>query len=185
MGADGNDSLGGAYESNDYYGATDLGDGYLRGNAYIGGTGDDTLTGTTYSDTYRFELWDGDDTIIDQFKSGWTSSAVNNSDEILFDSGEITIENIILEQSGSNLVIRYGGGGDQVTVQDWYTDSRHQVEEIETVHGDTLLNTQVDQLIQAMATFTANQGGISWEQAVADHNDDTRAILTSHWQQAA
>jgi hypothetical protein len=45
------------------------------------------------------------------------------------------------------------------------------------------VSTQVDQLIQAMATYGA-QSGLSWDQAVDQRPEEVEAILAAHWQPA-
>ena len=42
-------------------------------------------------------------------------------------------------------------------------------------------NTQVDQLIQAMATFT-QRTGLSWDQAIDQQPQNVQAVLAASWQ---
>ena len=58
------------------------------------------------------------------------------------------------------------------------------VNKFNTNDGAVLLDSQVNQLIQAMATFSAENGGISWEQAVQDRYHDVQTIISAHWQAA-
>jgi len=45
-----------------------------------------------------------------------------------------------------------------------------------------LLNTQVDQLIQAMASFS-QQTGLTWDQAIDQRPQDVQAVLAANgWQ---
>jgi hypothetical protein len=44
-----------------------------------------------------------------------------------------------------------------------------------------LVNTQVDQLIQAMASFGA-QTGLSWDQAIDQRPQEVQTILAASWQ---
>ena len=44
-----------------------------------------------------------------------------------------------------------------------------------------LLSTQVDQLIQAMAGFTA-QTGLTWDQAIDQRPQDVQTVLAVSWQ---
>jgi len=48
-----------------------------------------------------------------------------------------------------------------------------------------LENTQVELLIQAMATFTADQGAANREQAVATDAEAATAMVASFWQAAS
>ena len=45
----------------------------------------------------------------------------------------------------------------------------------------TMLNTQVDQLIKAMATFT-QQTGLSWDQAIDQQPQNVETVLAASWQ---
>jgi hypothetical protein len=61
-----------------------------------------------------------------------------------------------------------------------------QVETIQAGNGQTLQNTQVDQLIQAMATFT-QQTGLSWDNAsigggTAQQQTQFQGIIAASWQ---
>lgn len=85
----------------------------------------------------------------------------------------------------NNLLITLQGTTDTLTVQSWYSGTARQTEVFQAQDGRTLLNTQVAQLIQAMATFSANNGGISWAQAIQDRPDDVQAILAAYWQSPA
>ncbi|MBF0138610.1 MAG: hypothetical protein HQL65_20475, partial [Magnetococcales bacterium] len=77
------------------------------------------------------------------------------------------------------------GNGDQVQISNWENGTANQVEQIKLGDGNVLVNTQVDLLIQAMATFSAEHNGISWDQSLTQYAEETHAILASHWQKAA
>ena len=48
--------------------------------------------------------------------------------------------------------------------------------------GETLLNTQVDQLIAAMASFTS-QTGLSWDQGIDQQPQEVQTVLAANgWQ---
>ncbi|MBF0125607.1 MAG: hypothetical protein HQM02_00195 [Magnetococcales bacterium] len=146
-----------------------------------GDTGNDLLRGTNASDRYYFNAGDGQDVITDHATNG--VNATSNGDAIQFGSG-IDVAGIWLEKSAGALNIHYGTG-DLVTINNWETGAAEQVEQIRAGDGSLLLNTQVDQLIQSMATFQANHNGISWEQSLTWHGEETRAILAANWQMAA
>lgn len=48
--------------------------------------------------------------------------------------------------------------------------------------NNALLNTQVDLLIQAMAQFSASNGGITWDQAIDQNPNEVQAVLAAYWQ---
>jgi len=81
-----------------------------------------------------------------------------------------------------NLQLNVHGGADRLTVNSWYTNGSYQTEVIRAQDGRTLLNTQVDQLIQAMAQFSADNGGITWDQAIEQNPNGVEAVLAWYWQ---
>jgi hypothetical protein len=66
-------------------------------------------------------------------------------------------------------------------VQNWYTSSSNRIETIQAGNGQTLLSTQVDQLIQAMTGFT-QQTGLTWDQAIDQRPQEVQAVLAASWQ---
>jgi len=132
IGNDGNDTLSG-----------------LAGNDRLdGGTGNDTLIGGTGNDTFLFGLGDGQDLVQDNSGS---------ADKMLFDGG-INPLDLVISRQVNDLRLAIHGSSDQITVQNWYTSSVNRTETIQAGNGETLLSTQVDQLIQAMAGFTQQTG---------------------------
>ena len=71
---------------------------------------------------------------------------------------------LVLSQQGNDLRLALHGSTDRLTIQSWYTGTAAQTEILRAGNGPPLLNTQVAQLIQAMATFSA-QTGLTWDQA--------------------
>lgn len=67
-------------------------------------------------------------------------------------------------------------------MEDWYTTRRPLIEEFETADGAELDGKRVDRLIQAMAQFSADNGGISWEQAAQERPEEVNQILAVHWE---
>ena len=82
---------------------------------------------------------------------------------------------LVFSQSGNDLRITLHGSSDQVTVQNWYSGTTNQTETIQAGNGQDLLNTQVDQLIQAMAGFT-QQTGLTWDQGIDQQPQNVQAI---------
>ena len=75
---------------------------------------------------------------------------------------------------------------EQITVQNWYTGSANRTETIQAGNGQTLLSTQVNQLIQAMAQFTTDTG-LSWDAASGGAGDpgqqaQFQGIIAANWQ---
>jgi Ca2+-binding RTX toxin-like protein len=174
-GGDGTDVLDGGSGDDQLYGGS--GDDVLLAGSgadrLTGGAGNDLLIGGSGNDRYLFSHGDGQDTLIerDPFPS--------NQDSLQFG---VTIDplDLVLSRQADHLRIALYGTSDQVTIENWYNGTANQTELIQAGNGQQLLNSQVDQLIQAMAGFTS-QTGLSWEEAVAQRPEDVQAILAANW----
>ena len=142
---------------------------------FMGGSGNDTMTGGSGNDVYTFIRGDDQDTIID------TDPFPMNQDRTVF--GEtINPLDLVISRQANDLRLTIHGSSDQITVQNWFaSQSASQIETIQAGNGKTLLNTQVDQLIQAMATFTT-QTGLTWDQAIDQRPQDVQTVLAASWQ---
>ena len=141
-----------------------------------GGAGNDYLSGGAGDDTYGFGIGDGQDTI------GEDDATEGNTDEVLFGSGIAPI-NLIVRQQAGNLELALAGTNDRLTVQNWSGGSAYQVERFTAGDGSRLLNSNVSQLIQAMATYSANSG-MSWEDAIQQRPDEVQAVVAAYWEPA-
>ncbi|HEY1386003.1 MAG TPA: calcium-binding protein [Dongiaceae bacterium] len=121
------------------------------GNDWLtGGTGNDTLTGGGGADTYVFRRGDKQDTIYNADSGG--------TDTLLFGSG-IGKDDVWLAHNGNDLLvtIRGTGGSDKLHVKNWYTDSTTHLN-LKLGDGSVLAASQVQSLVQAMASFTSSSG---------------------------
>jgi Ca2+-binding RTX toxin-like protein len=139
-----------------------------------GGRGDDRLAGMGGGDTYQFTAGWGNDIIIEN------DTGIDNIDTVAFGSGLLPLD-LMFHQSGNDLRVSQIGTTDNITIQDWFLGSEFQVEVFQTSDGATLLNTQIDQLIQAMAGFTADTG-LDWSSAVQQQPEEAQQILAASWQ---
>ena len=93
----------------------------------------------------------------------------------------------MLSRQVNDLRIALHGTSEQVTIQNWYTSpATNQIETIQAGNGDVLLNTQVDQLIQAMAGFTTTTG-LTRDEAIegggtVQQQAQFQDILAANWQ---
>jgi Ca2+-binding RTX toxin-like protein len=175
-GGSGNDTLSG-HDGNDMlFGG--IGDDYLYGgtgdDVLDGGSGNDTLSGEVGNDTYVLNSGYGNDVIREY------DSTAGNADTVQFGFNPL---DLILNKSGNNLEIQVNNSTDKVTVQNWYSGSAYHTEVFKTADGKKLLDTQVDQLIQAMASFCSTNG-MTWSQAIQQKPTETQAILATYWQAA-
>jgi hypothetical protein len=131
---------------------------------FEGGTGNDTLSGTYARDQYRFGRGDGQDTITDDLQwypnpsvaISWVASHPDDPDfhdRILF-GGDITQNQIWFQQAGNDLRLHLIGTQDSITVVGWFQSEYRQIERFELADGSILRNTDVDDLVNAMAAYT-------------------------------
>ncbi len=120
-GGDGDDTLNGGDESGD----TDFSNNTLYGgggndtlygdygnDTLYGGSGDDTLEGGWGFDTFVFRAGDGNDTITDF----WTDFRGRGGDKIHLSGISGGFGALDIRQDGDDAIIRYGAGGDTVTL---------------------------------------------------------------------
>jgi Ca2+-binding RTX toxin-like protein len=149
--------------------------GNSAANVLTGGAGNDTLAGGQGNDTYVVNPGDGQDTVAEN------DGTAGHTDQLLFGTGIDPID-LVLSRQATDLRIAVYGTADRVTIRDWYSaPTTAQVEALQAGDGQMLLNTQVEQLIQAMATFS-QQTGLTWEQGIAQQPQEVQTILAASWQ---
>ena len=175
-GGDGTDTLDGGSSDDQLLGGagTDTLIGGSGADQFTGGTGNDQLTGGSGNDRYNFSRGDGQDTIID------SDPFPGNQDRALF-GATITPLDLVISRQANDLRLTIHGSSDQVTVQNWYLGTNNRIETLQAGNGQTLLSTQVDQLIQAMAGFT-QQTGLTWDQAIDQRPQEVQTVLATSWQ---
>jgi Ca2+-binding RTX toxin-like protein len=127
------------------------GTGNALNNVLVGNAGNNVLTGGAGNDTYMFGRGAGQDLIID------TDATPGNTDVLSFGSG-IASDQLWFQQVGNDLRVSIIGSNDSATIQSWYGGSQNQIEQIK-VASKTLLNTDVEKLVQAMSSFAAPASG--------------------------
>jgi len=143
-----------------------------NGNDLLSGElGNDVLIGGTGNDTFLFSRGEGQDVVRDNSGS---------ADKILYDAG-ISPLDLVISRQANDLRLAIHGSADQVTMKDWYRSGHNRIETIQAGNSEILLNTQVDQLIQAMAGFT-QQTGLTWDQAIDQRPQDVQTVLAAGWQ---
>ncbi|HBH81921.1 MAG TPA: hypothetical protein DDY39_19005, partial [Nitrospira sp.] len=144
------------------------------GNQLAGRAGNDTMRGGLGNDTYLIERGEGRDVIVEN------DDTIGNSDRLQY-GGTINPLDLVISRQVNDLRLAVHGSTDQVTIKDWYLSTNHHIETVQAGNGTLLLSTQVDQLIQAMASFS-QQSGITWDQAIEQRPQDVQAILAASWQ---
>ncbi|MGC4241115.1 MAG: calcium-binding protein, partial [Herbaspirillum sp.] len=92
-------------------------------------------------------------------------------------------DNLWFSKTGQDLRIKVLGTTDQVTVKDWYAGAAgttdNHIERIKTADGKSLLDTDVDKLVQAMASF-APPAATQTTWAQAQGGDGKVLLAVSH-----
>jgi Ca2+-binding RTX toxin-like protein len=98
---------------------------------FLGGAGNDTITGSQFGDLFLFNLGDGADTMtLANPGSGPVGSILR------FGAG-IAPRDMTTLRAGNDLVLRHRNGADQVTVKSWFADATrsYQTEFVEFANG--------------------------------------------------
>jgi len=144
------------------------------GDKLVAGSGTDTLADGGTQGFYDFGRGDGQAAIVNG-----AAGAVAPSNELDF-GANITDQNLWFVQSGNNLQIDLMGTTSAATVDGWFSGAGHQLQEITA--GGLKLDSQVAQLVQAMATFQNNHPAFNPTGAAAAPNDPTlQATIAAAW----
>jgi len=138
-----------------------------------GGAGNDSLVGGVGNDTYLFGRGYESDIVTEN------DSTVGNTDVANFLSG-IATDQIWFSHVGNALQVSIIGTPDVMTIKNWYAGSAYHVEQFKTADDKTLLDTNVDVLVQAMATFAPPAAG----QTTLPTNYQTmlEPVIAANWQ---
>ncbi|WP_019702089.1 putative Ig domain-containing protein [Paracidovorax oryzae] len=137
-----------------------------------GGAGADTLAGGLGNDTYWLARGYGMDTIQENDTTG------GNVDTAKF-AGDVSSRQLWFRKSGNNLEVSVIGTSDKFLVTDWYLGSRYQVERFEAGDGKALQASQVQNLVQAMASFSPPAAGQT--QLPANYQSKLETTLAANW----
>ena len=139
-GGNGNDSLLGGSGNDVLSGSTGL-------DTLVGGIGNDTLNGGVENDSYQFGRGQGLDTITDN------DTTSGNKDHVVLDAN-VASDQLWFTQLGTNLDIQIIGTNDHIVINNWFSGSQYRVEELHSGDGKTLTDTNVQNLVTAMASMT-------------------------------
>ncbi len=136
------------------------GDDILSGGAgndsLVSTGGNDHLDGGTNNDTYVVGSADGD-----TVHAVITNNAVTDAgeDDQLKLLSNVSPEDVWFQKQGADLIVKLLDGSDStITIQDWYTTDEAKLDSITIDGGETLMRAKVDQLVQDMAMYAAQNG---------------------------
>ncbi|MFV0665969.1 carbohydrate-binding domain-containing protein [Denitromonas sp.] len=142
-------------------------------NVLTGSGGDDRLFGGGGADVYRFGRGDGQDWIED---SDSTSGVI---DRLEFGSG-VSADQLWFRQIGNDLETSVIGTADVVFIKDWFSGTASHVEQIKTYDGMTLLDSQVENLVSAMAAFAPPGAGQTT--LPQNYQEALSGVIAANWQ---
>ncbi|MFH1870442.1 MAG: calcium-binding protein [Pseudomonadota bacterium] len=151
-------------------------------NTLTGNAGNDALDGMSGSDTLIGGM--GDDLYL--FGTGYGSDSIRendatsgNADVAQFLEG-ISADQIWLRHVSNNLEASIIGTTDKLIVEDWYLGSSYHVEQFKTADGKLLLDSQVENLVQAMAAFAPPAAGQTT--LPPTYQDSLAPVIAANWQ---
>ncbi|HEU5048600.1 MAG TPA: hypothetical protein VFT64_12245 [Rickettsiales bacterium] len=93
----------------------------------------------------------------------------------------ISKNQIWFEHVGNNLQVDILGTTDHMTINNWYSNSYSKLSSIHTAAGN-VIDSQLQQLVQAMATYSANHTGFNPTTATSMPTDSTlQSTLAASW----
>jgi Ca2+-binding RTX toxin-like protein len=149
------------------------GTGNALANTLMGNSAANTLTGGTGNDIYRLGRGSGADTIVEN------DATAGNTDVALFDAG-IATDQLWFRQIGNNLEVDIIGTSDSFTINNWYLGNQYHVEQFKTSDGKMLTDSQVQNLVSAMAQFSPPAAGQTT--LPANYAATLSPVIAANWQ---
>lgn len=109
--------------------------GYNGNDIYLAMKGADIIKDYSGNDTYLFNKGDGLDVITDN----------SGADTIKFN--DIALQDLSFVRNNNNLNLNIKGTADSITMVDWFSASKYQIENIVSADGSSLSNSQINQLV--------------------------------------
>lgn len=142
------------------------------GDVLDGGLGNDRLEGGLGDDTYLFGRGGGADIVAED------DATEDNTDVVAF-GADVSTSQLWFQRVGDSLEVSIIGGDDKMTIQDWYLGDQHHVEQFKTSDGMVLLDSQVQNLVQAMASFSPPAAGQT--SLPADYQSSLNTVIAANW----
>jgi hypothetical protein len=115
----------------------------------------------------------GSDTIVEN------DATAGNADVALFGT-DIATDQLWFRQVGNNLEVSVIGSSDQFTLNNWYLGSQYHVEQFRTSDGHVLSDSNVQNLVQAMASFAPPAAGQIT--LPPNYQSSLNSVIAANWQ---
>ncbi|MDR2876003.1 MAG: hypothetical protein LBV44_08780 [Methylobacillus sp.] len=92
----------------------------------------------------------------------------------------VTADQLWFQRSGNNLVVSIIGTTDSMTISNWYSGNAYHVEQFKTADGKVLADTQVQNLVQAMAAFAPPAAGQTT--LPTNYQNSLETVIAANWQ---
>ncbi|MCT4507295.1 MAG: hypothetical protein N4A48_00790 [Tepidibacter sp.] len=138
----------------------------------VDGSGNDSLYGGTGDDTYIARMY-GRNIIED--------TGADKGDKLVI-NGRLTSKDLYYQRKGDDLYIFDSQYGDidyaynYTSVKNWFKDDKYKIEEVYTSDNRVILSSQIDKLVEQMASFASNNNGVSFRNALTDSDSNIRMI---------
>jgi trimeric autotransporter adhesin len=166
------------------------GTGNASGNAFVGNSANNTLTGNAGDDTLNGAAGadsllggTGNDTYV--FGRGYGADSVTendatagNIDTAKFDA-DIASNQLWFTKAGNNLEVSVIGTSDKLVISNWYLGNQYRVERFKAGDGKTLIDSQVQSLVSAMAAFAPPTAGQTT--LPANYASALQTTLAANW----
>lgn len=151
----------------------DMLDGGAGADTLSGFAGNDTLIGGLGNDTYILGRGYAADTVVEN------DATAGNTDVAQFLTG-VSADQIWFQHVGNNLEASIIGTDDKLVIQDWYTGAADHVEQFKTADGQTLLDSNVVNLVNAMASFAPPAAGQTT--LPTNYQASLAPVIAANWQ---
>lgn len=146
--------------------------GFAGSDTLDGGAGADILIGGAGNDTYVLAQGGGADTVNEN-----DGTAGNN--DLLSIAAGVAADQLWFRQVGTSLEVSIIGTTDKATIANWYSGGTYHIEQFRTSDGKTLLDSQVQALVSAMAAFSPPAAGQT--SLPADYLAALAPVLAANW----
>ncbi len=148
------------------------GTGNTLNNILNGNSGNNTLTGGAGSDTYNLNRTSGTDSLFEN------DATIGNLDVLQF-AADVRADQIWFRKVGNDLEVDIIGTSNTALIKNWYSGSQTHVEQFVSGDGKVLLDSEVQSLVNAMATLSSTPP--STIDLSASQQTTLNPVLAANW----